>query len=228
MLVTIVTVVLNNKLGLDKTLTSYRDYINFNDNCELIVIDGGSTDGTLESVANNSDIIKFFTSEKDSGIYDAMNKGILKANGKFVWFVNSGDEILFNPEAELISWCNSKVAYHCFPVLLEETNAIYRGGRTWPHQGIIYNRRLFSLFGLYEDYKLISDRLFYDVLTSNSVHRIVHDTAICKFASDGISSRSNAAYINVSEFSRNFIKKRDINSFIRLMIAMYILFKIRK
>lgn len=89
--ISIITVVLNGKEHLKKTIESikcqtFKDY-------EFIVIDGGSEDGTLEVIKENTDVISKWLSEKDKGIYDAMNKGIKLASGKYLWFLNAGDAI---------------------------------------------------------------------------------------------------------------------------------------
>lgn len=87
--VTIVTVVYNDVAHLEKTMLSV-----FNQtysNIEYIVIDGGSTDGTIDIIKKYSDRLAFLVSEKDNGIYDAMNKGIDHATGEWINFMNSGD-----------------------------------------------------------------------------------------------------------------------------------------
>lgn len=88
-LFSIITVVLNDASGLKKTLESVynQSYTNF----EWIVIDGESTDGTKEYIEINNRIIKKWISEKDQGIYDAMNKGIQISNGQYIVFMNAGD-----------------------------------------------------------------------------------------------------------------------------------------
>ncbi|MCE1164874.1 MAG: glycosyltransferase [Bacteroidetes bacterium] len=88
--ISIITVVYNNKDNFVKTLECVRalDYPNF----EYIVVDGGSTDGTLGIIKENSGFIAKYISEKDNGIYDAMNKGMKLASGDYVWFMNAGDE----------------------------------------------------------------------------------------------------------------------------------------
>jgi glycosyltransferase involved in cell wall biosynthesis len=60
---------------------------------EIVVIDGGSKDNTLDVVAKYRDHIDYFVSEKDKGLYDAMNKGLLAATGDYVWFINTDDLI---------------------------------------------------------------------------------------------------------------------------------------
>lgn len=85
----IITVNFNNATGLKLTIDSVRKTLT--SNAEFIVIDGGSTDGSIEAIQENCDIISYWTSEKDSGPYDAMNKGVRVANGEYCIFMNSGD-----------------------------------------------------------------------------------------------------------------------------------------
>lgn len=92
MKLSIITVNLNNRDGLQKTIDSvvsqtFRDF-------EWIVIDGGSTDGSKELIEQYSDHFSYWVSEPDKGIYNAMNKGVRHANGDYVLFLNSGDCIL--------------------------------------------------------------------------------------------------------------------------------------
>ena len=62
-------------------------------NIEYIVIDGGSTDGTVDIIKQYASGISYWVSEPDKGIYDAMNKGLEKATGDYVWFINAGDSL---------------------------------------------------------------------------------------------------------------------------------------
>ncbi len=87
-LFSIITPVLNNKKGIIKTIESLKSQ-KFKD-FEHIVVDGGSNDGTLEIIKNEKCINKWI-SEKDKGIYDAINKGLKLSRGKYVNTINSGD-----------------------------------------------------------------------------------------------------------------------------------------
>ena len=87
-LFSIITPVLNNKNGLIKTIESIKKQSL--PNYEHIVIDGGSTDGTLEIIKNEKNITEWI-SEKDKGIYDAINKGLKISRGKYINTINSGD-----------------------------------------------------------------------------------------------------------------------------------------
>jgi hypothetical protein len=92
-LISIITVVLNNALKLEQTLQSVINHSKHR--VEYIVVDGGSTDGTLEIIKKYDDQIDYWVSEPDLGIYNAMNKGLSLVNGNYVNFMNSGD-CLFN------------------------------------------------------------------------------------------------------------------------------------
>ena len=93
MKISIGTVVRNDAAHIEETMSSVLDG---NADCEVeyIVIDGASTDGTAEIVARRANELAFFVSEPDSGIYDAMNKGISHAAGDVVGIINSGDRYL--------------------------------------------------------------------------------------------------------------------------------------
>ena len=88
-LITVITVVLNNNLHIEQAILSViaQNY----DNIEFIIIDGGSTDGTLEIIRRFDDRIHLWVSEKDGGIYQAMNKGLELASGDYVGMLNSDD-----------------------------------------------------------------------------------------------------------------------------------------
>ena len=87
--VSVITIVYNNVADVEKTIRSVVEQ-SYPD-IEYIIIDGGSTDGTVDIIKKYDDKISFWESAPDKGIYDAMNKGIVKASGKWINFMNSGD-----------------------------------------------------------------------------------------------------------------------------------------
>jgi glycosyltransferase involved in cell wall biosynthesis len=94
----VITINFNNREGLSKTIESLK---NINSGCiEFIVVDGGSTDGS--KILLNDSIINNFVSEKDEGIYDAMNKGIELASHQWVIFMNSGDVFCKNFDIKVL------------------------------------------------------------------------------------------------------------------------------
>jgi glycosyltransferase involved in cell wall biosynthesis len=89
---TIITVTLNSENTLQRCINSLNAQ-NFKD-FEYIIVDGVSRDSTLQIIDNNRDLVDSLISEVDSGLYDAMNKGISIARGRFVGILNSDDEFL--------------------------------------------------------------------------------------------------------------------------------------
>ena len=92
--ISVITVTYNCEDTIEYTLLSlkqqlYKDY-------ELIIVDGGSTDSTLKIIHEFDDIVNVMISEKDNGIYDAMNKGIKMSKGEFIFFLNAGDILYDN------------------------------------------------------------------------------------------------------------------------------------
>jgi glycosyltransferase involved in cell wall biosynthesis len=111
--VSIITITYNAERFLERTIQSIvaqqaTDY-------EYIVIDGASTDGTLNIIRHYESQITHWISEPDRGLYDAMNKGLHRARGQYVWFMNAGDE-LYDPQTlrlllERISATSADVLY---------------------------------------------------------------------------------------------------------------------
>lgn len=89
-LFSVITINYNNLNGLKRTLESVWSQTE-RESIELVVVDGNSTDGSVEFLRSNDAKINRLIIEKDKGIYDAMNKGIQASTGRYLWFVNSGD-----------------------------------------------------------------------------------------------------------------------------------------
>ncbi|EKD4816644.1 glycosyltransferase, partial [Escherichia albertii] len=92
-IITIITINYNNAEGLAKTIASIDKQTN--KEFEYLIIDGGSDDNSVEH-AKKSVMCSRIISEKDNGIYDAMNKGAYLAKGEYIIFINSGDELRKN------------------------------------------------------------------------------------------------------------------------------------
>ncbi|MBM9590257.1 glycosyltransferase [Leptospira sp. 201903075] len=168
----IITIVLNNRHFLEYTIQSVieQDFKDF----EFIIIDGGSTDGTLEVVEKYKSNIDVFVSEKDSGIYNAINKGIGYAKGEWLNILNSGDRLYSSktlsqvfkgkiPESKSVLFGD----WFLCPLLknskeLRPGYANYERGELL-HQSILYKRSLHKQHGLYIETKklIISDYIFF-------------------------------------------------------------------
>ncbi len=111
-LLSIITVAYNSAATIGRTLESLRQQTN--KNFESIIIDGGSTDGTMEIVKSYSDVVTKSISEKDEGIYDAMNKGIALSEGKYLAFLNSDDAYFPETVARVMAFAkkqNAEIIY---------------------------------------------------------------------------------------------------------------------
>ncbi len=91
-LISVITVVSNGEKHLEKTIQSVMNQAY--DNVEYIIIDGGSTDGTVDIIRRYDDQIDYWVSEPDSGIYDAMNKAASTSNGNWLYFIGA-DDVLY-------------------------------------------------------------------------------------------------------------------------------------
>jgi glycosyltransferase involved in cell wall biosynthesis len=103
-LVSIITVVFNSDKYIEKTINSVLNQT-YN-NCEYIIIDGCSIDGTIEIIKKYEDRIDHWVSEPDKGIYDAMNKGVHLANGQIIGILNSGDFYVNNALEKIVNIYN--------------------------------------------------------------------------------------------------------------------------
>jgi len=168
MKLSIITVNLNNASGLQKTIESvvsqtFPDY-------EYIVIDGGSTDGSMDVIKQYTDGITYLVSEPDRGVYHAMNKGIALAKGEYCLFLNSGDWIIRHDGLQYIFDKNpvEDILYSDAQhgeVRLSYTNRLtlltfFEGSIT--HQATFIKKSLFSTYGIYnEEYEIVSDWEFF-------------------------------------------------------------------
>tara|TARA_A100001011_G_C14126243_1_gene763451 strand:+ start:101 stop:961 length:861 start_codon:yes stop_codon:yes gene_type:complete len=114
-LISVITVVVNGEKYLEKAILSIAEQTY--DNVEYIIIDGGSTDGTLDIISKHEGLIDFWISEKDSGLYNAMNKGIKLSKGDFIGFVGSDDFLYKNSLEKLAKVAkNENIDYTVGPV----------------------------------------------------------------------------------------------------------------
>lgn len=177
MILSIITVNLNNCKGLKRTIESVVSQV-FTD-YEWIVIDGGSTDGSYELIKQYDDYFSYWCSEPDKGIYNAMNKGIAHARGKYLQFLNSGDYLL-NPNVLSIIFQQNHTSDIIYGnAIVEIDKKEYK--RTYPpelslaylinypinHQASYYKRSLYDDRLFDENHIIVSDYLF---LIESAIH----------------------------------------------------------
>lgn len=164
-LITVITVVFNGAQHIEQTMLSVigQTY----DNVEYIVIDGGSTDGTIELIKKYEHAIDYWVSEKDGGIYEAMNKGIFLFSGDWVNFMNSGDfffspsifkEIQLDVSNDMI-YGNHAVYKNDEKIYNKVDTGEYSGVRNIPycHQSLFTKRELIMKFIFDLRYRVAAD-----------------------------------------------------------------------
>ncbi|MBD2752575.1 glycosyltransferase family 2 protein [Spirosoma validum] len=203
----IITVNYNNAPGLAKTIDSVIGQQC--DEFEYIIIDGGSTDGSVEMIRQFESKIAYWVSEPDSGIYQAMNKGIVQAKGEYCQFLNSGDYLLrpdvtermltnVTPDCSIL-YGNKIRRYNG----VDRVEKSYAGRRitlfdmyvsTLFHAPTYIKKTLFDRYGLYDEtLKIVSDWKFYLIAVGlNNETVLYRDIDVVWFDSQGISSTNKA------------------------------------
>ena len=208
--ISVITVCYQSKDGLSSTIESIlqQDYPDF----EYIIIDGGSTDGTLDVIGKIESRLAFWSSEPDKGIYDAMNKGIRQAHSEWLLFLNAGDTLV---DHQVFSSMLPYLAQEDFSIVYGNIIKVYDNRkvkscqlpqknidfmdlfcRTIDHQAAFIRRELFSKYGFYDiNYKLASDWLFF--MNAVGLHHepcLYVDRDISFFQMDGMSSKHPELY----------------------------------
>lgn len=200
MKLSIITINYNNKAGLQKTIDSvicqtWKDY-------EWIIIDGGSTDGSKELIEQYQQHFSYWCSEPDNGVYNAMNKGIDKAQGEYLLFLNSGD-VLYDEhvlqkvddmhlDADIISGQVERMDNHQLLRTYDKSIFMQLFNDTLNHQGAFIKRALFDSLKYDENLKIVSDWKFWleTIIWRNASLEIV-DLLVAKQDVTGISSDIN-------------------------------------
>lgn len=157
----IIVVTYNNAEGLRETLQSIRR-LEYEDK-EVIVVDGASKDETHAIINDNKDIINIAISEKDTGIYNAMNKGIKQVTGDYVVFMNAGDLFASKDVLNIVSNYDGDIilggeTYGGKVRMVKEKMTLYDIlSIGLNHQAVYYRRPIIQKYGFDESYKLIAD-----------------------------------------------------------------------
>lgn len=205
MLLSIITINLNNLAGLRKTAESIigqtsADY-------EWIVIDGGSNDGSADYMRSIDSSISYWVSEKDSGVYNAMNKGIKRATGEYLLFLNSGDCFYDNnvvadfgvevqPDDQMVYADAVEVdgEGHVLRMLKSPARLTlsYFWGHTLCHQAVFYRRTLFDTYRYNEQNRIASDIESYIYFAYQGMRLRKWDRVTTMFECGGLSSQKSA------------------------------------
>jgi glycosyltransferase involved in cell wall biosynthesis len=166
--ITIIVACLNNAKTILQTIDSVANQTY--PNAELIVIDGGSSDGSVDLLKENSEKITYWISEPDKGIYNAWNKGLDRATGDWICFLGADDFLWDDQSLEDMSRtlssisCDRYVAYGQVMLLTKESQPLYSIGKPWPkvkkqfakfmsipHPGLMHRHELFKKNGNFDE-----------------------------------------------------------------------------
>jgi len=224
--ISIITVSFNSQNTLRRTIESVlsQDY----NNIEFILIDGASTDWTLDIISNYKDSIDFFVSESDKGIYDAMNKGILAATGDIIGILNSddfySDNYILNKVVSKFNECSCDAVYgDLMYVKYSDASKVFRYWKSgifslkkirrgWmlPHPTFFVRKSVYNKYGLYNtklrsasDYDMILRLLYKHNLNVEYIPQV-----LVKMRAGG---HSNSNFINRFRANRDDGKAWKLN-----------------
>ena len=214
-LISVITINRNNAEGLRRTLASAAGQTS--GDFEHVVIDGASSDGSREAILEHEQRLAFWCSEADTGIYNAMNKGIARASGRYLLFLNSGDHLKEPTALERAArfLTGEQLVYFDLEVV-EPSGAVRR--QAFPphldfsffahyslaHPATFIDAGLFQQHGLYdESLKIVSDwkAFLLWVCRHNCTYRAVPE-ALSVFYFDGLSSNPDSAPVCMAERER--------------------------
>ncbi|WP_199120901.1 glycosyltransferase family 2 protein [Pedobacter sp. ASV28] len=204
MLLSIITVNLNNAHGLEQTISSVAYQKNTEN--EHIVIDGASTDESVNVIKKYQKHISYSVSEKDNGIYHAMNKGIRQSKGKYLLFLNSGDTLYHN---NVLTEITERIKNKAVSIFYTDANFVDKKQKlawikTYPeevndsffiksslcHQTMLIEKYVFEQIGLYnQNYQLAPDWMFsFDAFKKGYVFEKLTQTVLSNYVLNGFSA----------------------------------------
>ncbi|MBE5789067.1 MAG: glycosyltransferase [Clostridiales bacterium] len=171
---------------------------------EIIVIDGGSDKKTREIIESHCNRIDYYVSEKDQGLYDAMNKGVRVAKGEWVFTLAADDQLLCNPVHLIDRYCNDESDIICGKLIaldfqgrffILEPNSSYHKllvECTINHPGCFFRRSVYDRFGFYDlRYKCAADHEFFIRLWKHNAKFKFIPEIITYFSYGGLSTKNH-------------------------------------
>lgn len=192
-LITIITVTYNAVNSIEATIRSVIK--KKSDNVQFFIIDGGSTDGTLQVIKNYEAQITYFISEPDKGLYDAMNKGWEQANeNSYILFLGSGDEILSLPALDSFDKANliaGQVKIGNKYLYVPKIDTRLKLGNTLHHQALLIKKAVHPLPPFDLRFKIYADFDFNQRLYKAGVKFIIDNDFKAYAMEGGVSTRFN-------------------------------------
>jgi len=237
--ISVITVVYNNEATVERALCSVLEQ-NY-PNIEYIVVDGGSTDNTLSIINKYSDKIDVIISEKDNGIYDAMNKGIENASGDVVGILNSDDTYYDKDSLNAVGTAFEKYdtdSVFADVIIVKENkqNSIvryyraksfklwhFRFGHMPGHASFFVKREYFDKHGLYDtrfkisaDFDLLLRYLFLNKLSYKYIPK-----TLVRMSLGGVSTQGFSSIKQMNKELKQIFKKNNVNSSVIMIYMKY-------
>lgn len=230
--ISIITVVYNGEQYLEECIKSVADQT-FQD-YEHIIIDGKSSDNTVNIIKKHNDKIAYWISEKDSGIYDAMNKGIQASRGQWLYFLGCDDKLispkiletiaphLSNEQCQIaygnVETSNGALIQSKYSLKLLLHNTIH-------HQSCFYNKDLYNSFNYDSNLKLISDYELNLICYLNKTPSLRLNTTIAYCRDGGASTASQNYPLFLKE--TNIVRSRHLSRHLGKALRVIFLLKAR-
>lgn len=219
-LITIIIAVFNGAKTLQQCIDSVAQQTY--SNVQLIIIDGGSNDGTVELLRANDQSISYWVSEPDTGIYNAWNKGLVQAKGDWICFLGADDYFLGVQALEMMSThlelipINILVVYSQIMLVNHQGDNLYSVGEPWekirdrfkqvmciPHQGVMHRSNFFDHYGQFnESFRIAGD---YELLMrelKNGDAIFVPNLITIGMRQGGVSSNPKNSFVAMREIRR--------------------------
>ncbi len=240
MKITIITVTFNSGKYLEEAINSViRQTYN---NIEYIIIDGGSNDDTLSIIEKYKKYISYYISEKDNGIYDAMNKGILASTGEIIGFLNSDDTFYDSDVVKKIfdSFDDNTDCVIGDIIFVNNKNNLKRKytsknfsikyfeyGHMPPHPSFYLKKNFYINYGLYDiNFKISSDfDLISRLMYKNIINFKIIDLVIVRMRDGGISTKISKKILLNNEIldscKKNNIKTNIIKIYLKYFFKIF-------
>ncbi len=240
--VSVIISVLNARKVLESCIISIlnQDYKDF----ELIIVDGGSTDGTVKILMNYADKITFWISEKDTGIYNAWNKALAHASGEWICFIGSDDillpgsltKLMAKTECPAVNFVSSRV------MMVNDGGEEFGSiGKSWNfqnlsrglgvvHCGALHHHTLFNEYGLFDDTYQIAGDFEFMVRVGKSIKSSFLNEITVNMCNTGLSRKnikkvifetSKVLYVN-SNFGKSYGIKYFVSAHVRSIIRKFV------
>ena len=233
MKISVITVCFNSQNTIKRTILSVLNQSY--ENIEYIIVDGGSNDNTIKIIKEFSNEISYFISEKDNGIYDAINKGINIASGDYILILSSNDFFYSNSTIQKIVdfhtihncsisiadviYCDSKGVISRYYSANFWKPFLLKLGFMPPHQASVIKTSLYKKLGGYSlNYKIASDYdIFVRFLLDNKIHFQYANEIRIVMSVGGISSQGFSSYLLITKEILKILDRR-INFLFSLLI----------